>query len=104
MQKFLDETPEAVAKFLRTTAGLSKSSIGEYLGDGDSFMINVMHAFIDSLDFKEQNFVNALRSLLQTFRLPGESQKVIHPIPFFLVTNAMVYLKNGILMIDRLID
>jgi brefeldin A-inhibited guanine nucleotide-exchange protein len=76
-QKFTEETPDAVAKFLRTNAGLSKSSIGEYLGDGDAFMIKVMHAFIDSLDFKNQTFVNALRSLLQTFRLPGESQKVI---------------------------
>ena len=35
-----------------------------------------MHAFVDLLDFKNTGFVDALRTFLQTFRLPGEAQKI----------------------------
>ena len=35
-----------------------------------------MHAFVDLLDFKNTGFVEALRMFLQTFRLPGEAQKI----------------------------
>jgi len=35
-----------------------------------------MHAFVDLLDFKNTGFVDALRMFLQTFRLPGEAQKI----------------------------
>lgn len=38
--------------------------------------INVMHAFIDMLDFSGLDFISALRLLLQSFRLPGEAQKI----------------------------
>lgn len=35
-----------------------------------------MHAFVDSLDFNNLPFVDALRLFLQSFRLPGEAQKI----------------------------
>jgi brefeldin A-inhibited guanine nucleotide-exchange protein len=35
-----------------------------------------MHAFVDQLDFVNLPFVNALRLFLQSFRLPGEAQKI----------------------------
>jgi brefeldin A-inhibited guanine nucleotide-exchange protein len=36
-----------------------------------------MHAFVDSLDFRDLPFVDALRIFLQSFfRIPGEAQKV----------------------------
>ena len=35
-----------------------------------------MHAFVDLLDFRNTSFVDALRMFLQTFRLPGEAQKI----------------------------
>lgn len=35
-----------------------------------------MHAFVDLLDFRNLNFVDALRVFLQSFRLPGEAQKI----------------------------
>lgn len=38
--------------------------------------IAIMHAFVDYLDFKDLPFVDALRLFLQSFRLPGESQKI----------------------------
>ena len=30
---FVEDSPEAVAKFLRTTEGVDKTMIGEYLGE-----------------------------------------------------------------------
>lgn len=38
--------------------------------------VAIMHAFVDEMDFSQMNFTDALRSFLQTFRLPGESQKI----------------------------
>jgi brefeldin A-inhibited guanine nucleotide-exchange protein len=72
----VEETPEAIASFLLSTPELSKSSIGEYIGEGNQFNIKVMHAFIDSMDFSGFDFVQALRHFLQAFRLPGEAQKI----------------------------
>ncbi|KAG9290332.1 hypothetical protein G9A89_007063 [Geosiphon pyriformis] len=65
-----------IVNFLATTPGLNKAAIGEYLGEGDPDVIKVMHAFVDSMNFTGLGFVDALRTFLQTFRLPGESQKI----------------------------
>lgn len=35
-----------------------------------------MHAFVDYMDFTNTAFVDALRTFLQSFRLPGEAQKI----------------------------
>ncbi|KAF5387640.1 hypothetical protein D9615_000382 [Tricholomella constricta] len=70
------KAPGDIARFLLTTDGLSKSMIGEYLGEGDEENVAIMHAFVDQLDFKELPFVEALRIFLQSFRLPGEAQKI----------------------------
>lgn len=35
-----------------------------------------MHAFVDMLDFGDMPFTGALRMYLQSFRLPGEAQKI----------------------------
>ena len=42
----------------------------------DEENIAIMHSFVDLLDFKNTSFVDALRMFLQTFRLPGEAQKI----------------------------
>lgn len=42
----------------------------------DDKHVAIMHAFVDLLDFKNIPFVDALRLFLQSFRLPGESQKI----------------------------
>ena len=42
----------------------------------DDENIATMHAFVDSLDFRDLPFVDALRTFLQSFRLPGEAQKI----------------------------
>lgn len=38
--------------------------------------VAVMHAFVDLMDFNQMKFVDALRLFLQSFRLPGEAQKI----------------------------
>lgn len=35
-----------------------------------------MHAFVDMLDFADMKFTEAVRMYLQSFRLPGEAQKI----------------------------
>ncbi|KAJ7937075.1 Sec7-domain-containing protein [Mycena leptocephala] len=68
--------PQDIANFLLSTDGLNKAMIGEYLGEGDAENVAIMHAFVDSLEFKDLAFVDALRLFLQSFRLPGEAQKI----------------------------
>ncbi|KAH8650990.1 putative guanyl-nucleotide exchange factor [Xylariales sp. PMI_506] len=70
------DSPEDIAKFLLTHEQLDKAQLGEYLGEGDPKNIEIMHAFVDSMDFSKRRFVDALRQFLQSFRLPGEAQKI----------------------------
>ncbi|KAH8879007.1 Sec7-domain-containing protein [Thozetella sp. PMI_491] len=70
------DKPEDIAKFLLSEERLDKAQIGEYLGDGDQKNIDIMHAFVDTMDFTKKRFVEALRQFLQSFRLPGEAQKI----------------------------
>ncbi|KAF8165376.1 hypothetical protein B0H34DRAFT_793771 [Crassisporium funariophilum] len=70
------KAPEDIALFLLSTDGLNKSMIGEYLGEGDEENIATMHSFVNQLEFKDLPFVDALRLFLQSFRLPGEAQKI----------------------------
>ncbi|SCV72092.1 BQ2448_4786 [Microbotryum intermedium] len=68
--------PKDVARFLLHADGLDKAQIGEYLGEGEDENIATMHAFVDLMDFTNTAFVDALRAFLQSFRLPGEAQKI----------------------------
>ncbi|KAL6839360.1 hypothetical protein ACP4OV_030630 [Aristida adscensionis] len=68
--------PHSVALFFRYTPGLDKNLLGDYLGNHDEFSIQVLHEFARTFDFKEMNLDAALRLFLETFRLPGESQKI----------------------------
>ncbi|KAK4536532.1 hypothetical protein CDCA_CDCA08G2557 [Cyanidium caldarium] len=70
------DDPAAVARWLRTTAGLDKRQLGEFLGRADDFARQVMHAFTDAADFTDARIDDALRRHLSTFRLPGEAQKI----------------------------
>ncbi|KAL8912114.1 MAG: hypothetical protein Q9171_002830 [Xanthocarpia ochracea] len=70
------DSPEDVAAFIVQHEQLDKAMIGEYLGEGDPQNVATMHAFVDSMDFTRRRFVDALRQFLQSFRLPGEAQKI----------------------------
>ncbi|KAG5248206.1 brefeldin A-inhibited guanine nucleotide-exchange protein [Salix suchowensis] len=69
-------SPEEVAAFLKNTTGLNETVIGDYLGERDEFCLRVMHAYVDSFNFKAMDFGEAIRFFLRGFRLPGEAQKI----------------------------
>ncbi|EPS60000.1 hypothetical protein M569_14803, partial [Genlisea aurea] len=68
--------PQSVACFFRFTAGLDKNLVGDFLGNHDEFCVQVLHEFAGTFDFQDMNIDTALRLFLETFRLPGESQKI----------------------------
>ncbi|KAG0502280.1 hypothetical protein HPP92_002352 [Vanilla planifolia] len=68
--------PKSVACFFRYTPVLDKNKIGDYLGDPDEFNIEVLKGFTETFDFAGVILDTALRTFLETFRLPGESQKI----------------------------
>ncbi|KAG2706276.1 hypothetical protein I3843_05G086500 [Carya illinoinensis] len=69
-------SPEAVASFLKNASGLNETIIGDYLGEREEFSLKVMHAYVDSFNFKGMDFGEAIRFFLRGFRLPGEAQKI----------------------------
>ncbi|CAN6466526.1 unnamed protein product [Victoria cruziana] len=70
------DSPEEIASFLKNASGLNKTLIGDYLGEREELSLKVMHAYVDSFDFQGFEFDEAIRCLLQGFRLPGEAQKI----------------------------
>ena len=70
------DSPEDIANFLLSDDRLDKAMIGEYLGEGDAYNVAIMHAFVDNMNFSKRRFVDSLRQFLQSFRLPGEAQKI----------------------------
>lgn len=74
--KKIAASTEAVASFLKNTSGLNETIIGDYLGEREEFSLKVMHAYVDSFNFKGMDFGEAIRFFLRGFRLPGEAQKI----------------------------
>ncbi|OVA13877.1 SEC7-like [Macleaya cordata] len=68
--------PKAFAWFYRFTPGLDKNKIGDFLGDPDELHLQVLKEFTDTFNFNGMILDTALRTYLETFRLPGESQKI----------------------------
>lgn len=68
--------PKAYAIFFRFTPGLDRTMIGDYLGDPDEFHIQVLKEFTDTFEFGGMLLDSALRCYLESFRLPGEAQKI----------------------------
>jgi brefeldin A-inhibited guanine nucleotide-exchange protein len=70
------DSPEDIARFFLDNDRIDKGALGEFLGEADAENIAIMHAFVDLMDFTKTRFVDALRRFLQSFRLPGEAQKI----------------------------
>ncbi|KAK9918480.1 hypothetical protein WJX75_004379 [Coccomyxa subellipsoidea] len=68
--------PGEVARFLRHCPGLSKQTIGDLLGENDQFFLDVLDDFTATFNFKGLPFDMAIRLYLESFRLPGEAQKI----------------------------
>ena len=83
MRYFIDngfiaaDDPKDIAKFLLTTDGLDKATIGEYLGEGDEKNIAIMHAFVDEMEFEETGFVDAMRRFYNLSDYPGKLRRLI---------------------------
>ncbi|KAL7141011.1 hypothetical protein ABFS83_08G025900 [Erythranthe nasuta] len=75
--------PRSVACVFRYTMGLDKNLIGDFLGGHDEFSVLVLHEFSRTFDFQDMNLDTALRIFLETFRLPGESQKIQRVVEAF---------------------
>lgn len=72
----LDGDVEAVVSFLRETPGLNKEKIGVILGEPDTISRRVLADYTSTFDFVDRPFTDSLRVFLESFRLPGESQKI----------------------------
>ncbi|WVW82243.1 hypothetical protein I302_104249 [Kwoniella bestiolae CBS 10118] len=69
-----DKKNLAIAKFLRSSSRLDKKLVGEYISRPDQ--LGLLKAFIGLFDFKGKSIADAMRELLETFRLPGEAQPI----------------------------
>ncbi|KAK4744860.1 hypothetical protein SAY87_011172 [Trapa incisa] len=69
-------SPEEIARFLKNASGLNKTLIGDYIGEREDLSLKVMHSYVDSFEFQDMAFDEAIRAFLQGFRLPGEAQKI----------------------------
>uniref|UniRef100_A0A3B3RIL3 Cytohesin 4a n=1 Tax=Paramormyrops kingsleyae TaxID=1676925 RepID=A0A3B3RIL3_9TELE len=72
----LEDTPQAVAEFLYKEEGLSKTAIGDFLGERGDMHLKILNCFVDLHEFSDLNLVQGLRQFLWSFRLPGEAQKI----------------------------
>ncbi|CAB75411.1 ArfGEF [Schizosaccharomyces pombe] len=68
------DNPTCIVEFFHSTNRLSKRVLGEFLTKGSNS--HILNAFISAFDFKGKRIDEALRLLLQSFRLPGESQLI----------------------------
>uniref|UniRef100_A0A8B9LIK1 ADP-ribosylation factor guanine nucleotide-exchange factor 2 (brefeldin A-inhibited) n=1 Tax=Astyanax mexicanus TaxID=7994 RepID=A0A8B9LIK1_ASTMX len=75
-QGMLGTSAEDIAQFLHQEERLCTTQVGEFLGENAKFNKEVMYCYVDQLDFCGKDFVSALRTFLEGFRLPGEAQKI----------------------------
>ncbi|KAF2739098.1 hypothetical protein EJ04DRAFT_458596 [Polyplosphaeria fusca] len=65
------DDPRCIAEFVKGTTRVDKKVLGEFISKKSNEPI--LKAFIQLFDFQGQRVDEALRQLLHTFRLPGES-------------------------------
>ncbi|KAG8936237.1 GDP/GTP exchange factor for ARF [Tulasnella sp. 418] len=66
--------PEILAMFLKNTPRLDKKVLGDWISAPEN--IEVLRAFIKLLDFKGKSIADAMRVLVEAFRLPGEAAPI----------------------------
>ena len=71
----------SVARFLKGTTRISKKILGEYISKKSHEQL--LGAFLDLFDFSGKRVDEALRDLLGTFRLPGESPLIERIVTVF---------------------
>ncbi|KJY01313.1 sec7 domain-containing protein [Zymoseptoria brevis] len=73
--------PHSVVKFLHGTTRVDKRVLGEYISKKSNEPI--LDAFMDLFDFKDHRIDEALRQLLNSFRLPGEAALIARIVTVF---------------------
>ncbi|OTA02704.1 ARF GEF2 Gea2 [Trichoderma parareesei] len=73
--------PVSVAKFLKGTSRISKAVLGDFLSKKGNEAI--LAAFMDLFDFSGKRIDQALRLLLESFRLPGEAPLIAAVVESF---------------------
>ena len=68
------KTIEDIVKYVHDTQGIDKEKLGEYLSDESCK--RVLEQFTKKIDCSGKGFVDGMRAYLDTFKLPGEAQKV----------------------------
>ncbi|KAI8326498.1 hypothetical protein GQ54DRAFT_336661 [Martensiomyces pterosporus] len=68
------ELTQQLARFLYETPTINKKLLGEFLAKPSN--LEVLQTYIQLFDFSGRRLDEAMRSLLGTFRLPGESQQI----------------------------
>lgn len=63
--------PNEVVRFLRSTNRVSKTVLGDFLSKKSNE--HLLAAFVDTFDFRGKRADEALREMLESFRLPGEA-------------------------------
>ncbi|KAH9180347.1 Sec7-like domain is implicated in guanine nucleotide exchange function [Lactarius sanguifluus] len=66
--------PQSLARFLKSSTRLDKKLLGDFISKPEN--IEVLKAFIGLFDFREKPIADAMREMLETFRLPGEAQQI----------------------------
>ncbi|KAJ8901766.1 hypothetical protein NDN08_003972 [Rhodosorus marinus] len=72
----LDRLIPPAAEYFRVTPSLDKSVIGTVLGEPDEISRKFLQNYTNSFDFTDNDITTALRIYLESFRLPGEAQKI----------------------------
>ncbi|KAJ6525107.1 hypothetical protein DFH09DRAFT_1264292 [Mycena vulgaris] len=78
-----------LAVFLKGCARLDKRLLGDYISREENRPL--LKAFIGLIDFRNKSVADALRELLETFRLPGEAQQIDRITETF----ASIYFASG---------
>ncbi|KAK2467063.1 hypothetical protein APHAL10511_001321 [Amanita phalloides] len=84
----------SLATFLKGSTRLDKRLLGDFISKPEN--IDLLTAFIGLFDFKNKPIADAMRELLETFRLPGEAQQIARITETF----ASIYFASGPLEIQ----
>ncbi|KAG1819513.1 uncharacterized protein BJ212DRAFT_1445963 [Suillus subaureus] len=91
---YSDLSPEvsrtrSLAIFLKSCTRLDKRLLGDYISKPDN--LELLKEFLGLFDFKDKPIADAMREMLETFRLPGESQQIARITETF----ASIYFASG---------
>ncbi|PPQ64019.1 hypothetical protein CVT24_009393 [Panaeolus cyanescens] len=66
--------PKSLALFLKGCTRIDKRLLGDFISKPDN--IDLLREYIGLFDFKNKSVAEAMREMLEAFRLPGESQQI----------------------------